>query len=35
MGETAPTKVGNMIENISRGRVAPVELIAEKPVQAS
>jgi hypothetical protein len=35
MGETAPTKVGNMVENISRGRVAPVELIAEKPVQAS
>jgi ubiquinone/menaquinone biosynthesis C-methylase UbiE len=31
MGETAPTKFGNMVENISRGRVAPVELIAEKP----
>jgi len=35
MGETAPTKVGNMVENISRRRVAPVELIAEKPVQAA
>jgi ubiquinone/menaquinone biosynthesis C-methylase UbiE len=31
MGETAATKVGNMIENISQNRVAPVELIAEKP----
>ena len=30
MGETAPLKVKNMIENISEGRVAPVELIAEK-----
>jgi SAM-dependent methyltransferase len=35
MGETAPTKIGNMVENISRGRVAPVELIGEKPVQAA
>ena len=30
MGETAPVKVKNMIENISENRVAPVELIAEK-----
>ena len=32
MGESAPIKVGNMIENISAGRIAPVEIIAEKPV---
>lgn len=31
MGETAPEKVRNMIENISDNRVAPVELIAKKP----
>ena len=31
MGETAQTKVRNMIENISENRVAPFELIAEKP----
>lgn len=31
MGKTAPTKTRNMIENISENRVAPVELIAEKP----
>lgn len=31
MGETAATKVGNMIENIAQNRVAPVELIAKKP----
>jgi SAM-dependent methyltransferase len=30
MGETAPAKVNNMIENISRGLIAPVELIAER-----
>ena len=30
MGDTAPRKVKNMIENISHGLVAPVELIAEK-----
>ena len=30
MGETAPMKVKNMIENISENRLAPVELIAEK-----
>ena len=29
MGDTAPRKVKNMIENISRGLIAPVELIAE------
>ena len=31
MGENASTKVQNMIENISQGRVAPVELIAKRP----
>ena len=31
MGETAPMKVRNMIENISENRVAPFELIAERP----
>jgi hypothetical protein len=30
MGSTAPTKVKNMIENISRNIIAPVEIIAEK-----
>ena len=30
MGETAPLKIKNMIENISTGRIAPVEIIAEK-----
>ena len=30
MGTTAPQKVKNMIENVAKGRVAPVELIAEK-----
>ena len=35
MGSTATTKIGNMIENISRNIVAPVELVAEKPVQKS
>lgn len=30
MGESADTKVRNMIENVSLGRVAPVEIIAEK-----
>lgn len=30
MGETAPVKVRNMIENISENLVAPVELIARK-----
>jgi SAM-dependent methyltransferase len=31
MGDDAATKVRNMIENISEGRVAPVELIAARP----
>ena len=30
MGETAPLKVRNMIDNIARELIAPVELIAEK-----
>ena len=30
MGEDAATKVKNMIENISVGLIAPVELIAQK-----
>ncbi len=29
MGNTAPEKVKNMIENISRNRIAPVEIVAE------
>jgi SAM-dependent methyltransferase len=31
MGETAPTKIRNMVENVRSDRIAPVELIAEKP----
>jgi len=30
MGNTAPVKVKNMIENISRNLIAPIEIIAEK-----
>lgn len=30
MGSTAPVKVKNMIENISRNLIAPVEIVAEK-----
>jgi hypothetical protein len=30
MGKSTPDKVQNMIENISNGRIAPVELIARK-----
>ena len=30
MGSTAPVKISNMIENISRNVVAPVEIVAEK-----
>jgi SAM-dependent methyltransferase len=30
MGDTASAKVKNMIENISRNLIAPIELIAEK-----
>ncbi len=33
MGSTAKEKIDNMIENISRNVVAPVEIIAEKPVR--
>jgi ubiquinone/menaquinone biosynthesis C-methylase UbiE len=32
MGSTAAAKIGNMIENISRNVVAPVEIVAEKAV---
>lgn len=31
MGKSTPEKVQNMIDNISNGRIAPVELIARKP----
>jgi len=31
MGETAAAKIENMVENIARNRIAPVELIAERP----
>jgi SAM-dependent methyltransferase len=31
MGETAAVKIRNMISNITANRIAPVELIAEKP----
>jgi hypothetical protein len=31
MGQSAPTKVKNMLENVSRGRIAPVEILAKKP----
>jgi SAM-dependent methyltransferase len=31
MGDSAPLKVRNMIENIARGVIAPVELLAETP----
>lgn len=31
MGSSAPTKVKNMIDNISRQLIAPVEIVAEKP----
>jgi len=30
MGKTTPIKVKNMLENVSTGRVSPVELIARK-----
>ncbi|MGB0086771.1 MAG: methyltransferase domain-containing protein [Rhodomicrobiaceae bacterium] len=30
MGKSAPEKVANMVDNISKGRIAPVELIARK-----
>lgn len=31
MGTAAPVKIGNMVANITKNRIAPVELIAEKP----
>lgn len=31
MGHTAPLKIGNMIGNISRNIIAPVEMVAERP----
>lgn len=31
MGDSAPVKVRNMIDNVAAGRVAPFEIIAEKP----
>lgn len=31
MGETAPVKIGNMVENIARRLIAPIELLAQKP----
>ena len=31
MGESAPLKIKNMIDNVAAGAIAPVELIAEKP----
>ncbi len=31
MGDSAPVKIKNMIENVSQNRVAPVELVAERP----
>ena len=31
MGDSTQEKVGNMIDNVAAGRVAPVELIIEKP----
>ncbi len=31
MGDSAPEKIKNMIENVSQNRVAPVELVAERP----
>ncbi len=31
MGDSAAVKIGNMVENISRNVVAPVEIVAEKP----
>jgi hypothetical protein len=30
MGKNTPEKVQNMIDNISKGHIAPVELIARK-----
>ena len=30
MGESAPVKISNMVENIAAGRVAPVEIFATR-----
>ena len=30
MGESAPTKISNMVENIAAGRVSPIEIIVIK-----
>ena len=30
MGESAPVKISNMVENIAAGRISPVEIIAIK-----
>jgi hypothetical protein len=31
MGKSTPERVQDMVDNISNGRIAPVELIARKP----
>jgi hypothetical protein len=31
MGDAAAEKIKNMVENVSQNRVAPVELVAERP----
>jgi SAM-dependent methyltransferase len=31
MGSSAPVKLKNMVKNLSRGLIAPVEMVAEKP----
>lgn len=31
MGETAPVKIGNVVDNLAAGHIAPFELIARKP----
>lgn len=33
MGETAPAKVKNMVQNVAENRVAPIELIASKKLR--
>jgi ubiquinone/menaquinone biosynthesis C-methylase UbiE len=33
MGESAPAKISNMVENIAAGRVSPVEIIASKAIK--
>lgn len=33
MGDTAPVKIGNMIDGIAAGILAPIELIAQKPAR--